>query len=66
MKLIRILALILCVALLLSCFLSLTGCGDSGGDGKTSCKNCGRKSVKALGFCDRCYKSFMKYTYGDK
>lgn len=36
-----------------------------GGDGKSSCKNCGRSSVYALGFCKSCYKSFHDYTYGD-
>ncbi|MCI5946000.1 MAG: hypothetical protein MRZ39_03740 [Oscillospiraceae bacterium] len=43
---------------------ALAGCGSSGGgDGVSSCKNCGRHSVYALGFCKSCYESFMDYTY---
>lgn len=52
-------------------FCGLVGCGGSGSsrpasyDGKNACLNCGKKSVYDLGFCKSCYKSFMKYTYGD-
>ena len=44
----------------ISCALSPSGMG---GDGKSSCKNCGRNSVYALGFCKSCYKSFHDFTY---
>ena len=44
----------------ISCALSPSGIG---GDGKSSCKNCGRNSVYALGFCKSCYKSFHDFTY---
>ena len=37
------------------------GCEDNGGDGKSSCKNCGRSSVYASGFCKRCYESYIDY-----
>jgi len=67
MKIIAIIALVLCVVLLLSCLFSFCDSdSDNGGDGKTSCKNCGKKSVVALGYCERCYKSFREYTYGKK
>lgn len=55
----KILAIMLAVGM---CF-SMIACG--GGDGKTSCKNCGRSSVYALGYCKTCYKGFHDYTYGN-
>ena len=50
--------------------LSLVACGSSGGDGKTSCRNCGRKKnlVPGFGYCSTCYKGFNDWqerTYGD-
>ena len=64
----KFLIIILSILMCFSMF-AITGCGSSGGssrgDGKTSCKNCGRNSVYALNFCKRCYDSFMDYTYGD-
>ncbi len=66
MKLIRTIALILSLVVLLSFTISITGCDDGGGDGITSCKNCGRTPVYALGFCKTCYKGFANYTYGKK
>ena len=38
--------------------MAATCSGGIGGDGRTSCKNCGRPSVYALGFCKSCYNSF--------
>lgn len=67
MKILRIIALLLCLMLMLSCVTVLTSCegnGGSSGNGKSSCKNCGRSPVYDLGFCKSCYKSFMNYTYG--
>lgn len=62
----KILSIVLAVGMCLS-MLSFVACGGGGGggDGKTSCKNCGRSSVYALGFCKSCYKSFHDFTYGD-
>lgn len=34
------------------------------GDGVSTCLNCRRSEVYALGYCKRCYESFMDYTYG--
>ena len=34
-------------------------------DGVEACKNCGRTSIYALGYCKSCYKSFIEFTYGD-
>lgn len=47
---------------------SLGGCGNSGGDGKTTCRNCGRKTslVAGFGYCNSCYEGFndwQKRTY---
>lgn len=42
---------------------TVSGCGRSGGDGKSSCKNCGRKEVYALGYCHTCYDGFIEFTY---
>lgn len=55
-----ILVLILC--------LSLGACGSSGGNGITSCRNCGRKKnlVPGFGYCSSCYEGFndwQKRTY---
>ena len=63
MKKIKILSLLLCLALLFSALFVLSGCGDNGGDGKTTCKNCGKKEVVALGYCNRCYEGFKKVNY---
>ena len=52
------------IALIANCS-GCSGCGHSGGDGKTTCKNCGKKEVVALGYCRRCYDGFIKNTYGD-
>lgn len=52
------------IVALISCLFLLCSCGDRHGDGKTSCKNCGRSQVYALGFCKSCYNSFIDYTYG--
>ncbi len=65
MKFIRVMALILCLVLVCACLFSLMSCGDNSGDGKSSCKACGRSPVYDLGYCKRCYKSFMDFTYGD-
>ncbi len=60
----KILSIVLALGMCLS-MLSFAACEDNGGDGKTGCKNCGRSSVYALGFCKSCYKSFHDFTYGD-
>ena len=44
---------------------TVSGCGGASGDGKTTCKNCGRKEVFAHGFCYSCYQSFVDYTYNN-
>ncbi|MEG0494237.1 MAG: hypothetical protein RR505_12280 [Raoultibacter sp.] len=52
---------VIIAALLLAMMLSLSSCGSSSGskgNGTSSCKNCGRKSVYAIGYCKRCYESF--------
>lgn len=67
MKILRIIALLLCLVLMLSCITLLTSCEGDGGrikDGESGCKNCGGSPIYDLGFCKRCYKSFMDYTYG--
>lgn len=60
----KILSIALSIGMCLS-MLAFAACGGNGGDGKTSCKNCGRSSVYALGFCKSCYKDFHEFTYGD-
>ena len=61
---------ILLVIFVLLCMLTgLFSCmgllPSSEGDGKISCKNCGKSSVYAIGYCKRCYESFIEFTYGD-
>lgn len=63
-KIIKILALILCIAMIVTALVSLVSCGDNHGDGVSTCKNCKKKSIYKNGFCRRCYESFYKYTYG--
>lgn len=63
MKMKKFLSILLVVGMILSMMI-LPACEKSKGDGKTSCKNCGRTPVYALGFCKSCYKSFHDYTYG--
>ena len=55
----RVLALLLSIML---CF-SLCACGQNGGDGKNSCRNCGRKTslVAGYGYCSTCYKGFKQW-----
>ena len=62
-KLFKLLAVGMACAVMAFAF-AFTGC-SSGGDGVTTCKNCGKKEVVALGFCRRCYRSFHDYTYPD-
>ena len=50
-------------ALIMVLLLGLTACGNSGGDGETTCLNCGKKEIYDLGYCERCYESFMDFTY---
>ena len=57
-----IILLILITALIGSCF---GGCETEGGDGVSSCKNCGRGSVYFMGFCKRCYDGFYNYNKKD-
>ena len=39
----------------------------SGGDGKTTCKNCGRNTslVPGYGYCSNCYKGFIDWQSKD-
>ena len=32
-----------------------------GGDGVTTCKNCGRRGVEAFGYCERCADGFLDW-----
>ena len=56
-------ALIIVLVLILVSIVGCFGdCGESsGGDGKSSCRNCGRSSVYALGYCKSCYKGFRNW-----
>lgn len=54
------------LALIILSSIICSGSSKGKGDGKTSCKNCGKKSVYALGFCKSCYESFYEYTYKNK
>ena len=54
------LALVLCLSLC----LGLCACtGGGGGDGVTSCRNCGRKTnlVAGFGYCGTCYEGFVEW-----
>ena len=35
--------------------------GSSGGDGITTCKNCGKSEVVSFGFCGRCADGFLDW-----
>ncbi len=56
---------IFCIVVLMSLISTMFVACSDGGDGKSSCLNCGRKSVYALGYCKTCYKGFIDFTYGD-
>lgn len=64
-KVMRLLVIVVIIIMSFS-ILFATGCCNFGGDGSSSCKNCGSSSIYALGFCRRCYNSFHDYTYGDQ
>ena len=59
--------IIICAILFVVCIIGAAigpsgGCGKySGGDGKESCKNCGRSPVVAYGYCEKCAESFMDW-----
>lgn len=55
----KIIALLLAIAMC----LSFCACGgNKGGDGKTTCKNCGRKkSLSYAGYCSTCQEGFDKW-----
>ena len=57
-------AIVIVVLMVLFGLLGFASCnGDSSprGDGKSKCKNCGRSSVVALGYCSSCYDGFMSW-----
>jgi hypothetical protein len=66
-KPIKIIFIVLGVLMTLSILLSAScgGCKSDKGDGVTTCKGCGGTPVVALGFCERCYEGFIRYTYGE-
>lgn len=38
------------------------GSGDKGGDGKSTCRNCGRKtSLSVMGYCSICQEGFYEW-----
>jgi len=57
------------IAIILTLLIGLVGCGSSGGDGKSTCRNCGRsKPLSYAGFCSTCQKGFEEWqdrTYND-
>ena len=57
-----IIALILVVVVLMVSVYGCFGCeSDMGGDGTSSCKNCGRSPVYSLGYCKSCYNGFRNW-----
>lgn len=54
---------VLLVLIVLTFALAAMGSGSSSrkGDGKTSCKNCGRTPVYMSGFCQSCWEDFIDY-----
>ncbi len=41
---------------------SFGSCGNSGGDGKSTCRNCGRnKPLSYMGLCSTCQKGFDEW-----
>lgn len=46
---------------------SCGGGGHSGGDGKNTCRNCGRdKPLSAMGYCSTCQKGFYEWQKDQK
>ena len=58
-----IIAIIVVVVLLIAMVGSCSGSGSSGGDGKSTCRNCGRKKplVAGYGYCSTCYEGFRDW-----
>ena len=58
-KIIGVIVVILIIVLTLS---MCGGAGNSGGDGKSTCRNCGRsKRLSAMGYCSTCQKGFNEW-----
>ena len=57
-----IIAIIVVVVLLIAMVGSCSG-SSSGGDGKSTCRNCGRKKplVAGYGYCSTCYEGFRDW-----
>lgn len=53
------------IVLIIAIILGLASCGSgghSGGDGKSTCRNCGReKSLSYMGFCSTCQEGFNEW-----
>lgn len=53
----RVLCLIL--AIVIMAMLAMGSGGSSGGDGKSTCRNCGRKKpLSAFGYCSTCQQGY--------
>ena len=48
------------IAIIIGMFGSCS-CSGSGGDGITTCKNCGRKEISWGGMCERCADDFLDW-----
>lgn len=58
--------IILIIAIIIG-FASCGSSGHSGGDGKSTCRNCGRnKPLSAMGYCSTCQKGFYEWQKNQK
>lgn len=57
------------IILIIAIIFGIASCGggSSGGDGKSTCRNCGRdKPLSAMGYCSTCQKGFYEWQKDQK
>ena len=66
-KVVKIIAMLLCMALILGCVISITGCEEKnkGGDGIYLCRKCG-EPVYQNGLCYKCWAKLAEALKDDK
>ena len=53
--------ILIMVVLFILCSVMGDSCGKIEGDGKSSCRVCGRSPVTEFGYCERCTEDFLDW-----